>query len=77
MSVKAYPTKNVNELWLLKDVLLSVGGGMGHHLCIAQVGFERGCGVFLYNVSVCFKNALLSVCSFIMVCSYDDVNEEC
>ncbi|WMV45581.1 hypothetical protein MTR67_038966 [Solanum verrucosum] len=35
------PTKNVNELWLLKSALLSMGGGMGCHLCIAQVGFER------------------------------------
>jgi len=27
-----------------------VGGGMGCHLGIAQVGFERGHGVFIYNV---------------------------
>ena len=45
------PTNNVNELWLLKNALLSVGGNMGCHPCIAQVGFERGHGVFLYNVN--------------------------
>ncbi|WMV50683.1 hypothetical protein MTR67_044068 [Solanum verrucosum] len=38
-------TKNVNELWLLKNALLSVGGSMRCHPCIAQVDFERGYGV--------------------------------
>ncbi|WMV45525.1 hypothetical protein MTR67_038910 [Solanum verrucosum] len=36
ISVKAYPHNKVNELWLLKDVLHSLGGGMGCHLYIAQ-----------------------------------------
>lgn len=44
------PTKNVNELWLLKNALLSVGSSMGFHPCMAQVGFESSYGVFLYNV---------------------------
>ncbi|WMV55078.1 hypothetical protein MTR67_048463 [Solanum verrucosum] len=34
MSVKTYPTMIVNELWLLKDVLLSVGGGDGSYVMI-------------------------------------------
>lgn len=41
MSVKAYPQKNVNDLWLLKDILFSVGGSIGNHLCIAQVGISH------------------------------------
>lgn len=40
MSVKDYPTMNDNELWLLKNELLRVDGGMRLHPCIAQVGFE-------------------------------------
>ena len=41
-----------------------MSGGMGLHLYIAQVGFERGCGVFLYNANEWMG-------------SYDDVYEEC
>jgi len=43
---------NDHELWLLKNALLSVDGGMGIHPCIAQVGFESSHAVFLncYNV---------------------------
>lgn len=36
-----------NELWLVQNVALSVGGGMRIHPCIAQVGFESSYRVFL------------------------------
>ena len=39
------PTKNVNELWFLKDVLLSVSEGMVLHSYMAQVDFESSHGV--------------------------------
>lgn len=50
VSVKNYPHKNVNELWLIKKELLSVGGSMVCHVCIASVGFESSYGLFLYHV---------------------------
>ena len=37
MSVKLSPTKECEELSLLKGVLLRVDGGMGRYLSIAQV----------------------------------------
>lgn len=45
------PKKIDNELLLLKDALLRIGGWMGNHLCIAQVGFERNYGLFLIMLS--------------------------
>ena len=53
------PTKNVNELWLLKNALLSVGGSMGCHPYIAQLGFESSHGVFLYDIMLSEMNVLL------------------
>ena len=40
---------NDNELWLLKNALLSGVRGMGLHPCIAQIGFESSHGMF-FNV---------------------------
>ena len=39
------------KLWLLNDALLSVGGGMGRHLCIAQVGILWSLWCVPYNVN--------------------------
>lgn len=36
--LKIPPTNECNEHSLLKGVLLSIGGGMGHYLPIAHVG---------------------------------------
>lgn len=43
-------TKNVNELWLISNALLTVTGSMGVYQCIALVRFGSGHGIFLYNV---------------------------
>ena len=39
--LKLAPTKECDELGLSKGVRLRLGGGMGRHLCIAQVGIWR------------------------------------
>ncbi|WMV45524.1 hypothetical protein MTR67_038909 [Solanum verrucosum] len=48
----AYPHNKVNELWLLKDVLHNLGGGMGCHLYIAQTK-DKDFSCFL--VLLCFE----------------------
>ena len=39
--LKLEPTKKCTELGLPKGLLVRVGGMMGRHLCIAQVGIWR------------------------------------
>ncbi len=41
VSIKFTPTKERNELGLLKGILLSMDNGMGRHLRIAQVGSQE------------------------------------
>ena len=42
-----------------QGALLSVGGSMGSHSCIAQVGFESSYGVFLYVIIIYEINMLM------------------
>uniref|UniRef100_M1E0T1 Uncharacterized protein n=1 Tax=Solanum tuberosum TaxID=4113 RepID=M1E0T1_SOLTU len=65
------PTMNDYELWLLKNALLSVGGGMGLHPCIAQVGFESSHGVFLYVIIFYEMNMLMMMLLSFLVYEYE------